>query len=607
MAAASGRPAGSPSRKVRPGGHWESSLRPRPKPERRRPKLEPPAGWESSVGAAISRGSPLRARTNVDRTMVGPPVDSTHSRMAKGLDGTVRVSRTIRVTPPRQRPGQPEPPVSYLITTVAKSDELPPSDAASSFGAQSSFGQSSEAWSKQEAKQYDEQQHQQHQQTFVGVPARDASGDGDSSFPLSLLRSRRDTPRASGVEQSVSFAPSSPARRPLERHSVAAAAPDEEERAATPDAETARTEAADRSTMMMPSAGKIRRQQRFGKGLRRGGPDRGRPWVIESATDDRAPLPQQPSQAPPMIERRLLRCGILLLRWTVRKQRGLARWWFLESLKLQDDQAAAEAPSRRAASSSSSARARGERSTTSSAGSRSRSSQRGQRQRRSRSPAEKLAAEGGWRGGGGGGAAGGSGAEERRRVPQQSAREKAARAESSAFDRAMAATLRRKSALKWAFVALKADVVARVLSRRVASCSCCVRDARRLLRGWTALHENWLAAVESMRVAHAQKIWLCRSHQRRLLRAWQRRAEWWVPRRRKAMEQQRYGTQARALDQLCQGATLSRWKRTLSSVAGARTSLLPLCRRSFRHFRFLSFLSFCFVFSSFCLAWVGLR
>ena len=68
----------------------------------------------------------------------------------------------------------------------------------------------------------------------------------------------------------------------------------------------------------------------------------------------------------------------------------------------------------------------------------------------------------------------------------------------------MAATLKRKSVLKWAFVALKADVVARVLSRRVASCSCCVRDSRRLLRGWSAVRENWVAGVESMRVAYAQ-------------------------------------------------------------------------------------------------------
>eukprot|EP01044_Picomonas_judraskeda_P039549 COSAG03_NODE_18997_length_344_cov_0.848980_1_plen_65_part_01 len=59
----------------------------------------------------------------------------------------------------------------------------------------------------------------------------------------------------------------------------------------------------------------------------------------------------------------------------------------------------------------------------------------------------------------------------------------------------MGVALRRKSALKWAFVALKADIAARVLSRAIASCSCCVRDGRRLLRGWMALHANWLASV----------------------------------------------------------------------------------------------------------------
>ena len=137
----------------------------------------------------------------------------------------------------------------------------------------------------------------------------------------------------------------------------------------------------------------------------------------------------------------------------------------------------------------------------------------------------------------------------------------------------MGSILRRKSVLKWAFVALKADIAARVLSRAVADCSCCVRDGRRLLRGWTSLHANWLASVESMRVAHAQKVWLRRSQQRRLLRTWQRRAEWSVPRRRRATAHYSRNAKASALSQLSQGTAISRWKRSLKCVAGRLTLL----------------------------------
>eukprot|EP01043_Picozoa_sp_COSAG02_P035922 COSAG02_NODE_2603_length_8445_cov_5.416247_2_plen_224_part_00 len=156
----------------------------------------------------------------------------------------------------------------------------------------------------------------------------------------------------------------------------------------------------------------------------------------------------------------------------------------------------------------------------------------------------------------------------------------------------MGTALRRKSVLKWAFVALKADITARVLSRAVASCSCCVRDGRRLLRGWTSLHANWLASVESMRVAHAQKLWLCRLQQRRMLRAWQRRAEWSVPRRRKAAAHHNRSAQASALTQLSQGTSISRWKRTLKSVAG-RLRLLSLFQYFGSSVRMLAALTSC--------------
>ena len=88
-------------------------------------------------------------------------------------------------------------------------------------------------------------------------------------------------------------------------------------------------------------------------------------------------------------------------------------------------------------------------------------------------------------------------------------------ADSATFDRSMVLTLRRRSALKWAFVALKCDTVARRLGRGIATCSSVARDARRLLRGWQAIHGNWLAAVESMRVATAQRVWLERAAHRR--------------------------------------------------------------------------------------------
>ncbi len=453
----------------------------------------------------------------------GWATNSTHSRLSKGLDGTVRISRTIRVTPPRQRPGHPAPPVSYVVTTVEKEHERP--EAASSI-ATSSFGQPLEAaWPKQ-----DEHAESTVQRTFVAAPERDGI-DRASPNPLSLLRSRRDSVRPPGVEHSVSFALASPQTRPQELSGPIAQQRDDnpEERY---------------NQSALPSAGKIRRQQRFGKGLRRGGPDRGRPWVIESTTDDRVPVQPFP---PVLIERRMLRCGILLLRWTVRKQRGLARWWFIESLRLRDEEAA-QAASRQ---DSRSARSRGEQRT---APSRSRS------QHRARS-VERLAAEGGW--------TAGIVSADRALTTQ----EQTARAERSAFDRAMGSILRRKSVLKWAFVALKADIAARVLSRAVADCSCCVRDGRRLLRGWTSLHANWLASVESMRVAHAQKVWLRRSQQRRLLRTWQRRAEWSVPRRRRATAHYSRNAKASALSQLSQGTAISRWKRSLKCVAGRLTLL----------------------------------
>ena len=212
------------------------------------------------------------------------------------------------------------------------------------------------------------------QRTFVGRAERDGA-NGAPRNPLSLLRSRRESQRPTGIDQSVSFASTSPETR-LQQSSAPVAA----ERA------DASLEGGHLSAL--PSAGKIRRQQRFGKGLRRGGPsDRGRPWVVESTTDDRAPV--QPCGAV-LIERRMLRCGILLLRWAVRKQRGMARWWFIESLQLREDEAA-EAASRR---DSRSARARGDQRTSPS---RNRSQHHAETQRDTqRRSAERLAAEGGW-------------------------------------------------------------------------------------------------------------------------------------------------------------------------------------------------------------------
>ena len=74
----------------------------------------------------------------------------------------------------------------------------------------------------------------------------------------------------------------------------------------------------------------------------------------------------------------------------------------------------------------------------------------------------------------------------------------------------------------------------------------------------------------------------CRSQQRRLLRAWQRRAEWSVPRRRKAVAHHYRSTQASTLNQLSRAASVRRWERTLKSVAGRfhrQSSTICLCVR----------------------------
>lgn len=507
--------AGSPSREAPRHGQWEQSLRPRaPKPVRRRPVLAT-TGWESSISAAQSRTSPLRSRTNMQSTQAARSADSTFSRLSKGLDGTVRVSRTIRVTPSAQS-GQPAPSVSYVVTTVEKEDELSQGSSLAS----ASFTQPAPktAWLEQE-----EHNNTAAERTFVGR-AESKNGGAEPSSLLSLLRSRHESARPTGAEQSVSFAPASPETR-LQQSTDRVL----EESAGEPERDIQRS--------AVPSAGKVRRQ-RFGKGLRRPPTalKRARPWVVESATDSRAPV--DPSQAVP-IERRMLRCGVLLLRWTVRKQRGLARWWFMESLQLQDNEVSE--------TSTQFARARAKQSIS--------ASNRSSSQRSARS-AEKLAAEGGWAGSR-------TGAEQ-----ALTTRQKATRAESSAFDQAMAAALRRKSVLKWAFVALRSDVTVRLLSRAVASCSCCARDGRRLLRGWMSLHANWLASVESMRVAHAQRNWLCRSQLRRMIRVWQQRAEWCVPRRRKAASHNNICSRARTLNRLALAAAFSRCKRTLMSVSG---------------------------------------
>ena len=337
----------SPARQRRGGGSWERSLRPRPKPTRRRP-VEPPSGWEASLWAATAprhspeQDSPLRTRTNlaVERTVVGGKIPTAKALTSSsicsgsssrrsavgesgGLDATVRVSRTVRVSPPPHQQGRsPSPPVSYLITTIAKegASSFRSGASTSSFRAEPSDASSSTPWLKEEVlkqQQHDaQQQHEQQQQTFVGAATAQPKppnysgavevGAPDASFPLSLLRSRRDSTGARPLvaEQSVSFAPSSPQRSAADDSRSTAAVP---AAAADPAAvaspavavpigspESVRVAPENQvvqARSSQPSAGQLRRQQRFGKGLRRGGPDKGPPRVVESPSDDRAPLP----------------------------------------------------------------------------------------------------------------------------------------------------------------------------------------------------------------------------------------------------------------------------------------------------------------------------
>ena len=63
--------------------------------------------------------------------------------------------------------------------------------------------------------------------------------------------------------------------------------------------------------------------------------------------------------------------------------------------------------------------------------------------------------------------------------------------------------------------------------------------------------------------ANAQRDWLVRGQGRRTMRAWQRRAEWCIPRRKKASEHMRNSIQARGLDQLSQAAAFTLWCKSI--------------------------------------------